>query len=59
MTISQQVSAYSEADAVWGFFLITWLDLDEYEESRLHVVENVAHRKADILLNLQRNADST
>jgi hypothetical protein len=54
----QQVSAYSEADVVWSYSLMTWSGGDEYEESGLHVVENVAHRKADVLLNLRCNAAS-
>ncbi|EMR82287.1 putative cas1 domain-containing protein [Botrytis cinerea BcDW1] len=54
----QQVSAHSEADIVWSFSLMTWAGQGEYEESGLHVVDNVAHRKADVLLNLRCNADS-
>jgi N-acetylneuraminate 9-O-acetyltransferase len=38
--------------------LITWAGRCAYEESGLHVVGNVAHRKADVLLNLHCNADS-
>ncbi|KAA8568343.1 hypothetical protein MFRU_029g00640 [Monilinia fructicola] len=54
----QQVSAHSEADVVWSFSLMTWGGRGEYEESGLHVVDNVAHRKADVLLNLRCNADA-
>ncbi|KAJ8065732.1 hypothetical protein OCU04_006402 [Sclerotinia nivalis] len=54
----QQVSAHSEADIVWSFSLMTWAGRGEYEESGLHVVDNVAHRKADVLLNLRCNADA-
>lgn len=52
----QQVSAHSEADIVWSYNLMTWNGRAQYEESGLHVVENVAHRKADVLLNLRCNA---
>lgn len=55
----QQVSAHSEADVVWSFSLMTWAGQGVYEESGLHVVDNVAHRKADVLLNLRCNADAT
>ncbi|QSZ34798.1 hypothetical protein DSL72_007656 [Monilinia vaccinii-corymbosi] len=54
----QQISAHSEADIVWSFSLMTWGGRGEYEESGLHVVDNVAHRKADVLLNLRCNADA-
>jgi hypothetical protein len=54
----QQVSAHSKADVVWSYSLMTWAGRGEYEESGLHVVDNVAHRKADVLLNLRCNADS-
>jgi hypothetical protein len=52
----QQASAYSNADIVWSYNLMTWDGRGQYEESGLHVVENVAHRKADVLLNLRCNA---
>ncbi|KUJ12728.1 Cas1p-domain-containing protein [Mollisia scopiformis] len=52
----QQASAYSEADVVWSYNLMTWSGKAQYEESGLHVVDNVAHRKADVLLNLRCNA---
>jgi hypothetical protein len=54
----QQVSAHSSADVVWSYSLMTWEGKAEYEESGLHVVDNVAHRKADVLLNLCCNADA-
>jgi hypothetical protein len=54
----QQVSAHSRADVVWSYSLMTWAGRGAYEESGLHVVDNVAHRKADVLLNLRCNADS-
>ena len=54
----QQVSAHSKADIVWSYSLMTWAGRGAYEESGLHVVENVAQRKADVLLNLRCNSDS-
>ena len=54
----QQVSAHSSADVVWSYSLMTWEGRAEYEESGLHVIDNVAHRKADVLLNLRCNADA-
>jgi hypothetical protein len=54
----QQVSAHSSADVVWSYSLMTHAGRSQYEESGLHVVDNVAHRKADVLLNLRCNADS-
>jgi hypothetical protein len=53
----QQVSAHSKADILWSYSLMTWNQPGSYEESGLHVVSNVAHRKADILLNSRCNAD--
>jgi hypothetical protein len=55
----QQVSAHSDADVIWSYSLMTWAGRSQYEESGLHVVDNVAHRKADVLLNLRCNADAT
>jgi hypothetical protein len=54
----QQVSAHSYADVVWSYSLMTFSGRGEYEDSGLHVVENVAHRKADILLNLRCNSNA-
>ncbi|RDW84601.1 putative cas1-containing protein [Coleophoma cylindrospora] len=54
----QQASAYSSADVVWSYSLMTWSGQGEYEESGLHVVDNVARSKADVLLNLRCNADA-
>lgn len=54
----QQVSAHSSADVVWSYSLMTFEGKAEYEESGLHVIDNVAHRKADVLLNLRCNADA-
>jgi hypothetical protein len=53
----QQLSEHSSADVVWSYSLMTWDGKAEYEESGIHVIDNVAHRKADVLLNLRCNAD--
>ncbi|KAK6601679.1 Cas1 domain-containing protein [Botrytis cinerea] len=45
-------------DYLQQFFAHDLAGQGEYEESGLHVVDNVAHRKADVLLNLRCNADS-
>jgi hypothetical protein len=55
----QQTSAHSSADVVWSYSLMTCAGRSQYEESGLHVVDSVAHRKADVLLNLRCNADAT
>ncbi|TVY22590.1 putative O-acetyltransferase [Lachnellula hyalina] len=54
----QQVSQHSSADVVWSYSLMSWAGSGAYEESGLHIVNNVAHRKADILLNLRCNSDA-
>lgn len=53
----QQTSANSKADVIWSYSLMAWNDPGAYEESGLHVVNNVALRKADVLLNSRCNAD--
>lgn len=54
----QQVSAHSKADLLWSYSLMTWEADAQYEEGGLHVVDNVAKAKADVLLNLRCNADA-
>ncbi|TVY54478.1 putative O-acetyltransferase CAS1 [Lachnellula cervina] len=54
----QQVSQHSSADVVWSYSLMSWAGSGAYEESGLHIVNNVAHRKADVLLNLRCNSDA-
>lgn len=54
----QQVSQHSSADVVWSYSLMSWAGQGAYEESGLHIIDNVAHRKADVLLNLRCNAYS-
>jgi hypothetical protein len=51
----QQSSAYSNADIVWSYSRMTSASSYEYQTDGLHVIENVAARKADVLLNLRCN----
>ncbi|RFU31024.1 hypothetical protein B7463_g5315, partial [Scytalidium lignicola] len=51
----QQTSAHSEADVVWSYSLMTWAGRAAYEESGLHIIDEVARQKADVLLNLRCN----
>ncbi|KAI9816655.1 MAG: hypothetical protein M1832_005041 [Thelocarpon impressellum] len=55
----QQLSANQGADIAWSYSLMTWDRKSAYEESGLHVVESVAAKKADVLLNLRCNAPAT
>ena len=52
------LSAYQGADVIWSYSRMTWQEKLAYEESGLHVVENVAGRKADLVLNLRCNAEA-
>ena len=52
----QQLSTYQGAEVLWSYALMTSQRRRAYEESGIHVVESVANRKADILLNLRCNA---
>ena len=54
-----QMSTHQGAEVIWSYSLMTWQQRRAYEESGLHVVENVANRKADVLLNLRCNAART
>ncbi|KAH0543254.1 hypothetical protein FGG08_002418 [Glutinoglossum americanum] len=54
----RHLSTFQEADVVWSFSLMTWKQRVAYEQSGLHVVDNVAGRKADVLLNLRCNAEA-
>lgn len=44
---------------VWSHSLMTWESEYAYEESGLHVVENVSLRRVDVLLNMRCNAELT
>jgi hypothetical protein len=54
----QQLSAHQGADIPWSFSRMSYERSQAYEESGLHVVENVAARRADVLLNLRCNAEN-
>ena len=54
----QQLSAYQGASVLWSYSLMTWRTDYAYEESGIHVVQSVADRKADILLNMRCNAEA-
>ena len=54
----QQLSAYQGADVLWSYLLMTWRLKSAYEEGGIHVLEQVANRKADVLLNLRCNAEA-
>lgn len=51
-----QVSGTGEATVLWSYSLMTWQQQAAYEEGGLHVLDTVASRQADILLNLRCNA---
>ncbi|KAI4174022.1 MAG: hypothetical protein LQ343_002585 [Gyalolechia ehrenbergii] len=42
---------------VWSHSLMTWESEYAYEESGLHVIENVSSRRVDVLLNMRCNAE--
>lgn len=43
----------------WSHSLMTWGSEFAYEESGLHVIENVAIRRVDVILNMRCNAQMT
>jgi hypothetical protein len=51
----QQASAYASADVLWSYSRMTSSGSFEYQSDGLHPIENVATRKADVLLNLRCN----
>ena len=51
----QQLSTQQGIDVIWSFSQMTHHQRAAYEEGGLHVVDNVAARRADILLNLRCN----
>lgn len=55
----RQLSSFHGVDVVWSFSRMTQREKLAYEESGLHVVENVASRKADVLLNVRCNAEAS
>ncbi|KAI9758930.1 MAG: hypothetical protein M4579_002741 [Chaenotheca gracillima] len=54
----QQLSAFQGADVVWSYSLMNTDLQPTYQESGIHVIESVAARKADVLLNLRCNAQA-
>lgn len=55
----QQASAFSGADVVWSYSLMTWAGPGTYQKDGLHVIDSVADRKADILLNARCNNEAS
>ncbi|KAI9791389.1 MAG: hypothetical protein M1816_003956 [Peltula sp. TS41687] len=55
----QQLSAFQDVDVIWSYSLMTYGQPDAYDETGVHVVDRVAAKKADILLNLRCNAETT
>lgn len=54
----QQTSAYANADVLWSYSRMTSSGSYEYQKDGLHVIENVAAQKANVLLNLRCNNDA-
>lgn len=54
----QQLSESQGADVLWSYSLMTWRMDYAYEDSGIHVVQPVADRNADILLNMRCNAEA-
>lgn len=53
-----QASAYSNADVVWSYSLMTETNKGQYTVGGINVVPSVAQQKADVLLNLRCNNDA-
>ena len=53
-----QKSANDGKEVLWSYELMTWQQSTAYESNGLHVIENVARVKADILLNLRCNTQA-
>lgn len=54
----EQLSPHQGLKVLWSFSNMTSGQPEAYSESGLHVIENVAARMADVLLNLRCNAKS-
>ncbi|KAI9834021.1 MAG: hypothetical protein M1826_005926 [Phylliscum demangeonii] len=54
----EQLSVYQDVDVIWSWSLMTWNQKAAYEAGGMHVVDSVAAKKADILLNLRCNAET-
>jgi len=55
----QELSTQQKALVAWSYFFMTLQRKPAYEEDGLHVVDTVARRKADVLLNMRCNAEVT
>ena len=55
----QELSAQRGALVAWSYFLMTLQRKSAFEASGVHVVDTVARRKADVLLNMRCNAELT
>lgn len=55
----QELSTQRGALVAWSYFFMTLQRKSAYEEDGLHVVDTVARRKADVLLNMRCNAELT
>lgn len=55
----QQLSASSILDIVWSYSLMTGGQRGAYDEGGVHVIENIAARRGDVLLNLRCNGHAT
>jgi hypothetical protein len=53
-----ELSSRHGVEVMWSYSLMTWNHNAAYEESGLHVVENVATHRADILLNMRCNGQA-
>ena len=51
----QQLSHHQGLRVLWSYSQMTWHQSSAYEKDGLHVVEEVANQKADVLLNLKCN----
>ena len=54
----QQLSAFQDVDVIWSYSLMIYQQPDAYDETGIHVMDSVAAKKADILLNLRCNAET-
>ncbi|KAL8715511.1 MAG: hypothetical protein Q9220_000847 [cf. Caloplaca sp. 1 TL-2023] len=53
------LSMTKRVKVAWSHTLMTWESDSTYEESGLHVIESVATRRVDVLLNMRCNAEMT
>lgn len=53
------ISIMKGVKVAWSHLLMTWESEHAYEESGLHVIENVSLRRVDVLMNMRCNAQLT